>query len=206
MEVCINNAWGTICGDSFFSPIEAGVLCGQLGRYFTNNSEIIDGELGSGPIFLERLECNQEDTNILDCSHFSPLGLVNCDHSLDVSIRCTGRSHQTLTFTQWNNLVLCVQTLMNVVVVNTSVLRFVTTLSVVIFVAVKMDTGCRMMQQLVKVICTGIKQYTLILLIMLLQILMSALKAMRLALTTPLVSIPMDHLIVYANQDFSFKI
>ena len=205
MEVCINNAWGTICGDSFFSPIDAGVLCGQLGGYFTNNSEIIDGELGSGPIFLERLECNQEDTNILDCSRFSPLGLVNCDHSLDVSIRCTGRSHQTLTFTQWNNLVLCVQTLMNVVVVNTSVLRFVTTLSVVIFVAVKMDTGCRMMQQLVKVIRTGIKQYTLILLIMLLQILMSALKAMRLALTTPLVSIPMDHLIVCANQDFSFK-
>lgn len=107
MEVCINNAWGTICGDSFFSPVDAGVVCGQLGGYFTNNSEIIDGESGSGPIYLERLECSPEDANILDCPHFSPLGLVNCDHSLDVSIRCTGKSHQAWTFTQWNNLVLC---------------------------------------------------------------------------------------------------
>ena len=94
VEVCINNAWGTICRDSFFSPIDAGVVCGQLGGYFTNNSEIIDGESGSGPIFLERLECSQEDTTILDCPRFSPLGLVNCDHSLDVSIRCTGKSRR----------------------------------------------------------------------------------------------------------------
>ena len=98
MEVCINNAWGTVCGDSFFNPTDAGVLCGQLGGYFTNNSEVIDGEPGFGPIFLERLECTQEDTNILECPHFSPLGLVNCDHSLDVSIRCTGRSNLTLIF------------------------------------------------------------------------------------------------------------
>ena len=92
--MCINNAWGTICGDSFFSPVDAGVICGQLGGYFTNNSEIIDGKSGSGPIYLEQLECSPEDTNILDCPRFSPLGLVNCDHSLDVSIRCTGRSLQ----------------------------------------------------------------------------------------------------------------
>ncbi len=144
--MCINNAWGTICGDSFFSTIDAGVVCGQLGGYFTNNSEIIDGVSGSGPIFLERLECSQEDTNVLDCPRFSPLGLVSCDHSLDVSVRCAGRSHHTLTFAQCSNLVLYMQTLMNVVVVNIIVLRFVTTLLAIIFVAVKMDTGCRMMQ------------------------------------------------------------
>ena len=90
VEVCINNAWGTICGDSFFSPTDAGVLCGQLGGYFTNNSKVTDGEPGFGPIFIERLECTPEDTNILNCSRFSPLGLVNCDHLLDVSIRCSG--------------------------------------------------------------------------------------------------------------------
>lgn len=99
VEVCVNNAWGTICGDSFFSTVDAGVVCGQLGGYFTNNSEIIDGEPGSGPIFLERVECSQEDANILDCPRFSPLGLVSCGHSLDVSIRCAGRFHHSLMFT-----------------------------------------------------------------------------------------------------------
>lgn len=92
VEVCINNAWGTLCGDSFFSSVDAGVLCGQIGGYFTNNSEIISGEPGSGPIFIERLECTLEDTDVLNCPSFSPLGLVNCDHSFDVSIRCKGKS------------------------------------------------------------------------------------------------------------------
>ena len=90
VEVCINNAWGTICRDSFFGPMDAGVLCGQLGGFFTNNSEIIDGEPGSGSIFIERLECTQKDTNVLHCPRYSPLGLVNCNHSLDASIRCKG--------------------------------------------------------------------------------------------------------------------
>lgn len=140
MEVCINNAWGTICRDSFFSSVDAGIVCGQLGGFFTNNSEIIDGESGSGPIFLERLECSQEDTYILDCPRFSPLGLVNCDHSLDVSIRCTGRSYWSWIFALWNNLVSYVQTLMNVVM-SRDVLKFVTTLWAVIFAAAKMDIG-----------------------------------------------------------------
>ena len=66
------------------------MLCGQLGGFYTNTSEIVNGEPGSGPIFIERLECSQTDTGILDCPRFSPLGLVNCNHSLDVSIRCQG--------------------------------------------------------------------------------------------------------------------
>ena len=71
--------------------MDSGVLCSQLGGYFTENSEIIDGEPGSGPIFIERLECTPENTDILDCPSFSPLGLVSyCDHSSDVSIRCQG--------------------------------------------------------------------------------------------------------------------
>ena len=91
VEICVNNAWGTICGDSFFSSVAAGILCSQLGNYFNNNSEIVNGEAGSGPIFLQRVECTQEDKkNILDCRR-SLLGLVsNCDHQRDASIRCHG--------------------------------------------------------------------------------------------------------------------
>lgn len=71
--------------------MDAGVLCSQLGGYFTNSSEIIDGDPGTGPIFIERLECTPESTDVLDCPRFSPLGLVNCNHSSDISIRCKGQ-------------------------------------------------------------------------------------------------------------------
>ena len=31
VEVCINQAWGTICGDSYWGSVDANVVCGQLG-------------------------------------------------------------------------------------------------------------------------------------------------------------------------------
>ena len=31
VEVCINQAWGTICGDSYWGSDDASVVCGQLG-------------------------------------------------------------------------------------------------------------------------------------------------------------------------------
>ena len=32
MEICINNAWGTVCGD-LFGPQDAAVACTQLGGF-----------------------------------------------------------------------------------------------------------------------------------------------------------------------------
>ena len=48
---------------------------------------------GRGPIFLDRLDCNQNDVSLLECRSFSrySLGLPQCDHSQDVSIRCRGK-------------------------------------------------------------------------------------------------------------------
>jgi len=37
VEICINNAWGTIC-DSLFSEDEATVICQQLGVKFNGNT------------------------------------------------------------------------------------------------------------------------------------------------------------------------
>ena len=93
VEICINNAWGTICRDSYFDRFDAELICSMFGQF--NDSEIIDS-IGdcSGPIFIQKLDCSDEDTRLLECQRFSPLGLVDgdvCNHMNDVSLRCIGK-------------------------------------------------------------------------------------------------------------------
>ncbi len=46
---------------------------------------------GSGPIFLDQLACSVSSESVLECDRFfAPTGLHGCDHSMDVSVRCTG--------------------------------------------------------------------------------------------------------------------
>ena len=40
LEVCINNAWGTVCSNSF-SQNEAAVACGRLGGYMRESEKIL---------------------------------------------------------------------------------------------------------------------------------------------------------------------
>ncbi len=48
---------------------------------------------GSGPIWLEGVQCRGSETDIADCPHKS-WGVHSCRHSEDVSVRC-GRSPPT---------------------------------------------------------------------------------------------------------------
>ena len=113
MELCINNAWGTVCGTSFSVP-DAQVACNQLvgfqreGLYICGyldphiiscdvltgaervNSEV---QITSGPIFLDELRCTGNEQSLLDCpTGISEVGLTNCDHSQDVWVKCRGGS------------------------------------------------------------------------------------------------------------------
>ena len=46
---------------------------------------------GSGPIFLEGLECTTSDVDLLNCpTIFTSVGLTDCQHNQDVSVRCRG--------------------------------------------------------------------------------------------------------------------
>ena len=46
---------------------------------------------GSGPIFLDELECTSSDNDLLSCrTTFTSVGLTSCNHSQDVSVRCIG--------------------------------------------------------------------------------------------------------------------
>ena len=93
VEICINNAWGTICRDSYFDSVDAGVICQQLGGYSREPVEVYSNSSGSGPIFLDRLGCSSDDLTLLDCQLSSPLGIVDrsCDHSNDVGLKCYGK-------------------------------------------------------------------------------------------------------------------
>ena len=94
VEICVNNAWGTVCDDDFFTAIDAGVICRQMGGNFMRESAVIvAGSEGFGPIFLQELNCEDSDDELLQCGGFSHVGLHSCEHSQDVSVKCFGKIH-----------------------------------------------------------------------------------------------------------------
>ena len=110
LEICINNAWGTVCRESFSSD-DARVACRQLGNITGTTclclscsdsdilliidlqqpaDPIVDNTFGSGygPILLNRLNCEGEESDILSC--VNPLYVHRCTHVEDVGVRCPG--------------------------------------------------------------------------------------------------------------------
>ena len=52
-------------------------------------------EEGSGPIFLDQLQCSESDKSLLHCAMGRTIGLHHCNHSMDVSIKCSGNEHSS---------------------------------------------------------------------------------------------------------------
>ena len=46
--------------------------------------------VGSGPIFLDEVDCSETDSVLLQCNTFTPVGIHSCTHSQDVAILCEG--------------------------------------------------------------------------------------------------------------------
>ncbi len=114
LEICVNDAWGTVCSNRFGTN-EAVVVCRQLQFsessesgsciYINNDSlsklcvgviSIIGSDLSEfgqspSPIFLDNLACTGSESNLSSC-HRSVIGLHQCDHSQDVGLQCFGMS------------------------------------------------------------------------------------------------------------------
>ena len=90
VEVCFNNAWGTVC-DHSFSSSDANVACTQLGYIFNGTELLTISEFSpaTGPIFLDELACNGNEKSVLKCGGSAP-GLYTCTHSQDAGVRCIG--------------------------------------------------------------------------------------------------------------------
>ncbi|XP_071490894.1 scavenger receptor cysteine-rich domain-containing protein DMBT1-like [Diadema antillarum] len=88
VEVLYNGAWGTVC-DDLWDIEDANVVCRRLG--YSQASEAFSsaefGE-GSGPIFLDDVECTGNEQCIFSCSNRG-IGVHNCFHFEDAGVRCT---------------------------------------------------------------------------------------------------------------------
>ncbi|XP_066275078.1 uncharacterized protein [Branchiostoma lanceolatum] len=82
-----NGDWGTICDDGFDIQ-DANVICRQLGYGSAESyhESAVFGE-GTGPIWLDEVECVGDEESLLDCSS-DEWNQHNCGHYEDVGVVC----------------------------------------------------------------------------------------------------------------------
>jgi len=87
LEVRHEGRWGTVCDDGF-SNVTAEVACKTLGF----DTGIAQGRApfgrGSGPIWLDDVQCNGTESSLFECRH-NGWGKENCDHNEDIGLLCS---------------------------------------------------------------------------------------------------------------------
>ncbi|XP_072031566.1 uncharacterized protein [Amphiura filiformis] len=92
LEVYYNDQWGTVC-DTYWSTGDAKVACRQLGLPY-EAVEALHGAYfgtGSGPVWLDGLECDGNEDEMSACKHRG-WGGHDCGHQRDAGLICSGCS------------------------------------------------------------------------------------------------------------------
>ena len=90
VEIYYRGSWGTVCDDDW-DKSDAGVVCRQLG-YPSAVSAPHRARFGqgSGKIWLDRVQCQGNETSIVNCRH-RPWGVHDCGHHEDASVICSSK-------------------------------------------------------------------------------------------------------------------
>ncbi|XP_072041414.1 uncharacterized protein [Amphiura filiformis] len=88
VEIFYNNAWGTVCDDSW-GDTDASVVCRQLGLPSSRAQAASFAQFGqgTGQIWLDNVLCSGSDNRLDECSH-NGWGNHNCGHSEDAGVIC----------------------------------------------------------------------------------------------------------------------
>ena len=91
VEIYYRGSWGTVCDDNWDIK-DAGVVCRQLGYSSTAVSAPQRARFGqgSGKIWLDEVQCQGNETSIVNCRH-RPWGVHNCGHHEDASVICSSK-------------------------------------------------------------------------------------------------------------------
>ncbi|XP_070836714.1 uncharacterized protein [Chaetodon trifascialis] len=89
VELYHNNAWGTVCDDSW-ELNDAMVVCKQLGCGTAQSApHSASFGPGTGKIWLDDVGCSGSERSVSDCQH-REFGTHNCGHGEDASVVCSG--------------------------------------------------------------------------------------------------------------------
>ena len=73
--------------------------------YSTGGAALVPGTVYtssvSTPIFLDKLHCGGHESLLLECEHFSDIGVHTCDHSQDVGIICYCKNYVLTLYDVW---------------------------------------------------------------------------------------------------------